>query len=201
MNNYILIIFDTNKIITEEVIRNANGLKYKFCDIITLDELLKNKNCLLNYKGVIDCTTKKEFYQAQKMMKNGVEYTENKINYIKTSTNKFLSTGPNISRLTAMQFNQSKEIMINFQKDFNEYITVINFIISKIPETRNKINFDKAIQNDGIDITSELHKKINTKNYKLVKQLPKEKETNTEYITYDDIIILNKLKEIIEFIK
>lgn len=203
MNKYILILFETNKIISKEIIDNSHGLKYKFCDIVTWEYLLKNKEILKNYKGVIDCTNNKVFYNGQKAMKNGAEYTENKICYIKTSTNKFLSTGPNISRLTAVQFNNSKEILENFKKDFDEYIKVINFILSKIPETRNKILFDTALkENIGIDISYEIKSKnINKKTYKLVKEVPVDKEDNTEYITYDGIMILNELQKVIDCIK
>lgn len=198
---YILIIFDTNKVVTKEIIDNAHGLKYRFCDITTLEELLNNKEMLSNYKGVIDCTSNNKFYERQKAMKNGAEFTENNIRYIKTGTNKILCTGPNISRLTATQFNQSQQIMENFKKDFDEYISIINFVIKKIPETRNILSFDKAMNEDGIYLNLELKSNINKKQYKLVKRIPDQKENNTEYVLYDNIFILEELKKVIDFIK
>lgn len=198
---YILIIFNTNKVITKEVIDNAHGLKYSFCDITTIDEILANKERLGEYKAVIDCTDNTMFYNGQKSMKNGVEFTEQEIKYIKTSTNKFISTGPNISRLTATQFNQSPQVMENFTKDLNEYIKVINFITKKIPETRNINIFDNAMKTDGLVLNLEIKNNFNKKQYKLVKKVPKQKEPNTEYVTYDDIFILRELEKIIDYIK
>lgn len=198
---YILIIFNTNKAITKEVIDNAYGLRYNFCDIMTIDDVLSNKQCLLEYKAVIDCTDNYVFYNGQKSMKNGVEFTDNNIQYIKTSTNKFISTGPNISRLTATQFNQSKQVMEQFTKDYNDYLIVINFMIKKIPEIRNINIFDNAMKTEGLILDFEVKNNFNKKQYKLVKKVPETKEQNTEYVTYDDIFILNELKNIIDFIK
>lgn len=198
---YILIIFNTNKAITKEVIENAHGLRYRFCDIMTIEDVLMNKQCLLEYKAVIDCTDNSMFYNGQKSIKNGVEFTENGIQYIKTSTNKFISTGPNISRLTATQFNQSQIVMENFNKDYSEYLKTINFITKKIPETRNINIFDNAMKTDGLILDFEIKNNFNKKQYKLVKSVPENKEPNTEYVTYDDIFILNELNKIIDFIK
>ena len=198
---YILIIFNTNKVITKEVIDNAHGLKYSFCDITTIDEILANKERLGEYKAVIDCTDNTMFYNGQKSMKNGVEFTEQEIKYIKTSTNKFISTGPNISRLTATQFNQSKQVMEQFTKDYDDYLKVINFMIKKIPEIRNINIFDNAMKTEGLILDFEIKNNFNRKQYKLVKKVPENKEQNTEYVTYDDIFILNELKNIIDFIK
>lgn len=198
---YILIIFNTNKAITKEIIENAHGLRYSFCDITTIDNVLANKEKLIEYKAVIDCTDNTIFYKSQKSMKNGVELTEQEIKYIKTSTNKFISTGPNISRLTATQFNQSQQVMENFNKDLNEYIKTINFITKKIPETRNINIFDNAMKTDGVILDLEIKNNFNKKQYKLVKKVPEQKEINTEYVTYDDIFILRELEKIIDFIK
>lgn len=198
---YILIIFNTNKIITKDIINNAYGLKYKFCDIMAIDDVMNNKKCLLEYRAVIDCTDNSVFYNGQKMMKNGVEFTNNNIKYIKTSTNKFICTGPNISRLTATQFSKTDQIMEQFTKDYNDYLSIINFMIKKVPEIRNVNIFDNAMKTEGLIIDIETKKKFNQKQYKLVKKLPEVKEENTEYVTYDDIFILNELKNIIDFIK
>lgn len=198
---YILIIFNTNKAITKEIVDNAHGLRYRFCDIMTIDDVLNNKQCLLEYKAVIDCTDNLMFYKGQKAMKNGVEFTDNNIKYIKTSTNKFISTGPNISRLTATQFNQSKQVMEQFTKDYDDYLKVINFMIKKIPEIRNINIFDNAMKTEGLILDLEIKNNFNRKQYKLVKKVPENKEQNTEYVTYDDIFILNELKNIIDFIK
>lgn len=197
---YILIIFDTNNIITEETIKNAHGLKYQFCDITTLNEVLKNKSELKKYRAILDCTVNNVFYNSQKRIKNGYELIEKGIKYIKTSTNNFIGAGPNISQLTATKFNSSRIVLDNFKKDYNSYITTIRFLLKKIPETKNQINFDTAIKTVGIDISSEIKKNKNEKVYKLVKEIPSAKDPNVEYITYENVMILNKLKEIIDFI-
>lgn len=199
--DYILIIFDTNKIITKDIIENSHGLNHTFCKIITMNDFLSDVSVISKYKAIIDCSTQNKLYNNFLSKKNGVEFTENGFCYIKTARNNFVTKGPNISRLTSTLFNKSEQIVANYKKDYSEYLSIINFIISKIPELRNKQSFEKAIKTDEIILDYELVGKPMKSKYVLVKNIPEIKEQGTEYITYDDIFILNELKNIIEYIK
>ena len=205
IKNVILIIFSTNEIVTKEIIHNADGLKQRFCDIVTSDEVLKNQKMLINYKAIIDCTVNNIFYNSNLKMKNGREITEQNYTYLKTVSNKFIIKAPNTSCLTSTYFNKSKQILESYQKDYNTFLSIINFISSKIPELKNIYNFEKAIEPEkGLILNMELNSiNSNQKVYKLVKKLPisQNQNNNIEYITYDDIFILNELKNIIDNIK
>lgn len=203
MNNSILIIFNTNEVVTEELIHNAQGLKQRFCDIVTSNEVLKNQKMLINYKAIIDCTVNHLFYNSNLKMKNGREFTESNYTYLKTASNKFIIKAPNTSRLTSTYFNTSKQIMELYQKDYNEFISIVKFISKKIPELKNIYNFEESVTtNNGLILNMEINSNnSNQKTYKLVKEIPQNPENNIEYVTYDDIFILNQLKNIIDNIK
>ena len=83
-----------------------------------------------------------------------------------------------------------------------EYKSLIKFLIYKIPELKNKVNFNKAItQNIGINLNEVVQNNRIGITYKLVKEIPETKEQGVEYITFDNIFILNELKKIIDTIR
>ena len=203
MKNLILIVFETNKSIGKEIIQHSQGLKQRYCDIITEEELQKNKEILKDYKAMIDCTTNGKLYNYNKNIYRGVELKEQNFTYLKTASGKIIIMAPNTSRLTSTFFNTNETILNNFKKDYNEYLSVINFVVNKLPETKNINNFEKSINEDGLILNSVLENinQSKAKIYKLVKEIPVEKAENIEYITYDNIFILNELKKVIDFIK
>lgn len=202
MEEKILVIFETNKAVTKDAIDNSTGLKFKYCDLTTLEDIYASKIKMTDYTGIIDCTFKKIIFNHQIAAKKGVKYIENNIEYIKTSTNRYVVCGPTITQLTATIYSSSESVVEKQKKDMEEYKSLIAFVAKKIPELRNKINFNKAIsKNIGINLNEIIKTNRMEVTYKLVKELPETKEEGVEYITFDNIFILNELKKIIDTIK
>lgn len=201
MEEKILIVFETNKAITKETIDNAMGLKFKYCNITTIEDIYANKIKMTDYIGILDCTFKKVIFNHQIAAKKGVKYTENNIEYIKTSTNRFVICEPSITQLTANLYSNNTTVLEKQKKDMEEYKSLIKFLFYKIPELKNKINFNKAIkENTGINLNEIVKNNRMGITYKLVKEIPENKEQGVEYITFDNIFILNELKKIIDTI-
>lgn len=202
MEEKILIIFETNKAVDKETINDAMGLKFKYCNITTLEDIYASKIKMTDYIGIIDCTFKKIIFNHQIASKKGVKYTENNIEYIKTSTNRFVVCGPTITQLSATLYSNNQSVLEKYKKDMEEYKSLIKFLIYKIPELRSKSNFNKAItQNIGINLNEVVQNNRIGITYKLVKEIPETKEQGVEYITFDNIFILNELKKIIDTIR
>lgn len=202
MEEKILIIFETNKAVDKETINNAMGLKFKYCNITTLEDIYASKIKMTDYIGIIDCTFKKIIFNHQIASKKGVKYTENNIEYIKTSTNRFVVCGPTITQLTSNLYSNNQSVLDKQKKDIDDYKNLIRFLMNKIPDLKNKINFNKAItKNIGINLNEVVQNNRMGITYKLVKDIPETKEQGVEYITFDNIFILNELKKIIDTIR
>lgn len=202
MEEKILIVFETNQAITKETIDNSMGLKFKYCNITTLEDIYSNKIKMTDYTGILDCTFKKVIFNHQIAAKKGVKYIENNVEYIKTSTNRFVLCGPSITQLTASLYSNNQSVLEKQKKDMEEYKSLIKFLIYKIPELKSKANFNKAItQNIGINLNEVVQNNRMGITYKLVKEIPENKEQGVEYITFDNIFILNELKKIIDTIR
>lgn len=194
--NIILVIFNKN----ENLLKNKNlaetGLMFKFCDICYLEEL--DKNVLPKYKAICDCTDSFAIYNSFISKKKGVELTENNFKFIKTPRNNFLIKGCTLTQLYANE-KASNSIKEQVRENLKKYKLSLDFILKKIPETRNKIIFEEGISK-GIDITDYVTNKSSKseKVYKLVNEIPKYTEPNTEYLTYENVFILEKIKNIFE---
>jgi len=109
--------------------------------------------------------------------------------------NKIVCAGPNLSQLTICNSNNIS-VQEKFQESYSKYNKIIDFLISKNQFLRNKDSFDKSTI-DGL-ILNDVIKTNQYKIYKLVYSIPEVKEPNVEYVTFENIEILNELKNIIE---
>lgn len=192
ISNKIIIVFETNNLITSDEIKSSLVIKRKYSDIYTLDEIYKDSNILKNYNYLLDCTFENKIFKQYLNNKKGILIKE-KYDYIKTSTNKIILAGPNISQLTVAIYN--KDMNEIFEKNINEYRDKVLFLTNKDPEYKNLLNFEKAI-NEGIDFSDFVKVNNNNKTYKLINKIPDKKEENVIYVTPENIEILHKLIEI-----
>ena len=179
MNNKILIVFEETNQFKKDQISELVNLSRKECVITTIDELSKNKN-IKDFCSVVDCTFDNKIFNKNK------EKGEN---------NKIVCAGPNLSQLTICNSNNIS-VQEKFQESYSKYNKIIDFLISKNQFLRNKDSFDKSTI-DGL-VLNDVIKTNQYKIYKLVYSIPEVKEPNVEYITFENIEILNELKNIIE---
>jgi hypothetical protein len=195
----IAILFSTNNINKSEDIKNYTGLQRRFCEVITMDEVKLNPRILTEYAGLLDCSEGNLVYNGKIRNNSGKEYKKNDQTYIKTATNKFIVNGPTITQLTASMFSQKEEILQREKNTYEVYDAALEFLYSLIKPIQNILNYELAMTTNGI-LINDILGKTNEKVYKLVKTLPEKRDSNTVYITPDEIKVLNeiiKLKDVI----
>lgn len=193
MNNKILIVFEeTNQFKKDQILELVN-LSRKECVITTIDELSKNKN-IKDFCSVVDCTFDNKIFNKNKE-KGTVLKNDNIVYLILKENNKIVCAGPNLSQLTICNSNNIS-VQEKFQESYSKYNKIIDFLISKNQFLRNKDSFDKSTI-DGL-VLNDVIKTNQYKIYKLVYSIPEVKEPNVEYVTFENIEILNELKNIIE---
>lgn len=193
MNNKILIVFEETNQFKKDQISELVNLSRKECVITTIDELSKNKN-IKDFCSVVDCTFDNKIFNKNKE-KGTILKTDNIVYLILKENNKIVCAGPNLSQLTICNSNNIS-VQEKFQESYSKYNKIIDFLISKNQFLRNKDSFDKSTI-DGL-VLNDLIKTNQYKIYKLVYSIPEVKEPNVEYITFENIEILNELKNIIE---
>jgi hypothetical protein len=193
MNNKILIVFEETNQFKKDQISELVNLSRKECVITTIDELSKNKN-IKDFCSVVDCTFDNKIFNKNKE-KGTILKTDNIVYLILKENNKIVCAGPNLSQLTICNSNNIS-VQEKFQESYSKYNKIIDFLISKNQFLRNKDSFDKSTI-DGL-ILNDVIKTNQYKIYKLVYSIPEVKEPNVEYITFENIEILNELKNIIE---
>lgn len=193
MNNKILIVFEETNQFKKDQISELVNLSRKECVITTIDELSKNKN-IKDFCSVVDCTFDNKIFNKNKE-KGTILKTDNIVYLILKENNKIVCAGPNLSQLTICNSNNIS-VQEKFQESYSKYNKIINFLISKNQFLRNKDSFDKSTI-DGL-VLNDVIKTNQYKIYKLVYSIPEVKEPNVEYITFENIEILNELKNIIE---
>ena len=193
MNNKILIVFEETNQFKKDQISELVNLSRKECVITTIDELSKNKN-IKDFCSVVDCTFDNKIFNKNKE-KGTILKTDNIVYLILKENNKIVCAGPNLSQLTICNSNNIS-VQEKFQESYSKYNKIIDFLISKNQFLRNKDSFDKSTR-DGL-VLNDVIKTNQYKIYKLVYSIPEVKEPNVEYITFENIEILNELKNIIE---
>lgn len=193
MNNKILIVFEETNQFKKDQISELVNLSRKECVITTIDELSKNKN-IKDFCSVVDCTFDNKIFNKNKE-KGTILKTDNIVYLILKENNKIVCAGPNLSQLTICNSNNIS-VQEKFQESYSKYNKIIDFLISKNQFLRNKDSFDKSTI-DGL-ILNDVIKTNQYKIYKLVYSIPEVKGPNVEYITFENIEILNELKNIIE---
>jgi len=193
MNDRILVVFEETNQLKKEQISELVNLSRKECVITTIDELSKNKN-IKDFCSVVDCTFDNKIFNKNKE-KGTVLKNDNIIYLILKENNKIVCAGPNLSQLTICNSNNIS-VQEKFQESYSKYNKIIDFLISKNQFLRNKDSFDKSTI-DGL-ILNDVIKTNQYKIYKLVYSIPEVKEPNVEYVTFENIEILNELKNIIE---
>jgi hypothetical protein len=193
MNNKILIVFEETNQFKKDQISELVNLSRKECVITTIDELSKNKN-IKDFCSVVDCTFDNKIFNKNKE-KGTILKTDNIVYLILKENNKIVCAGPNLSQLTICNSNNIS-VQEKFQESYSKYNKIIDFLISKNQFLRNKDSFDKSTI-DGL-VLNDVIKTNQYKIYKLVYSIPEVKEPNVEYITFENIEILNELKNIIE---
>ena len=109
--------------------------------------------------------------------------------------NAIICKGPNISQLST--FNSTvPAIKEKFEEALKLYNDCIDFLIKKNINLRNKDSFNKGTDT-GL-IMNDVLNGSKSKTYKLVYKLPEVKEPGVEYVLFDNIEILEKLKSIID---
>ena len=190
MNNKILIVFEETNQFKKDQISELVNLSRKECVITTIDELSKNKN-IKDFCSVVDCTFDNKIFNKNKE-KGTVLKNDNIVYLILKENNKIVCAGPNLSQLTICNISVQEK----FQESYSKYNKIIDFLISKNQFLRNKDSFDKSTI-DGL-VLNDVIKTNQYKIYKLVYSIPEVKEPNVEYVTFENIEILNELKNIIE---
>ena len=193
MNNKILIVFEETNQFKKDQISELVNLSRKECVITTIDELSKNKN-IKDFCSVVDCTFDNKIFNKNKE-KGTILKTDNIVYLILKENNKIVCAGPNLSQLTICNSNNIS-VQEKFQESYSKYNKIIDFLISKNQFLRNKDSFNKSTI-DGL-VLNDVIKTNQYKIYKLVYSIPEVKEPNVEYITFENIEILNELKNIIE---
>ena len=193
MNDRILVVFEETNQFKKDQISELVNLSRKECVITTIDEISKNKN-IKDFCSVVDCTFDNKIFNKNKE-KGTVLKNDNIVYLILKENNKIVCVGPNLSQLTTCNSN-NVSIQEKFQESYSKYNKIIDFLISKNQFLRNKDSFNKGTIN-GL-ILNDVIKTNQYKIYKLVYNIPKIKEPNVEYITFENIEILNELKNIIE---
>lgn len=193
MNNKILIVFEETNQFKKDQISELVNLSRKECVITTIDELSKNKN-IKDFCSVVDCTFDNKIFNKNKE-KGTVLKNDNIVYLILKENNKIVCAGPNLSQLTICNSNNIS-VQEKFQESYSKYNKIIDFLISKNQFLRNKDSFDKSTT-DGL-VLNDVIKTNQYKIYKLVYSIPEVKEPNVEYVTFENIEILNELKNIIE---
>lgn len=193
MNNKILIVFEETNQFKKDQISELVNLSRKECVITTIDELSKNKN-IKDFCSVVDCTFDNKIFNKNKE-KGTVLKNDNIVYLILKENNKIVCAGPNLSQLTICNSNNIS-VQEKFQENYSKYNKIIDFLISKNQFLRNKDSFDKSTI-DGL-VLNDVIKTNQYKIYKLVYSIPEVKEPNVEYVTFENIEILNELKNIIE---
>lgn len=202
MKDEILIVFETNKVVTKEILNDAIGLKRSDCIIVTLDEVVNYQVNPKEYFAILDGTVNNKIIQMNK--EKGVLLKENGIPFLQlTQNNVFVVPAPNISQLTALHFDSSERSRSLFQDAIKEYDNKINFLKNKNVKLRTKNDFQQAYPTTGI-ILNPLMEENNgnlKKVYKLIKDIPEQKETNVEYLTLEHLEILHDIEKLLHYIK
>ncbi|MGL5717870.1 hypothetical protein [Cetobacterium sp.] len=185
----IVAIFSNNNFYTKEKIKNFESLQRQFVDLEVLESFQKKELSIANYKVVIDCTDSNNLYNKMLEQKKGKEISDRKTTYLLTPSGKIVLKAPSTNKYFSAEFNDSETVRENVKKVFEEYNKAIEFAYSKIDEIKNLKIFNKGIE-VGIDITDFIDKKIGETKYKLVLEIPENKEINTEYITPEQISII-----------
>lgn len=197
---YILIVFESNNVISDEDIYSAGGIKKRFCEIVTLTNMKNNQDKYKHYNYMLDCTFDNKFFNWNLNSKKGTIIKYNGFDYLKTATGKLILKGPNVSQLTVTRFSKSQSIMEKFEKDLADYNNKIDFLISQNKDLVNILNYEKGIKN-GIDVTSFIHSTNKASRYLLVSELPEIKDESITYILPDNIKMLESFLKIAEYIK
>lgn len=191
MSDKILVLFEENQKYKKDDLTQFISLNRKEIEMTTLEEILKNKN-LKDFSYIVDCTYDHKVFKAnkgQRLKQLNIEYM------LVNKNNAIICKGPNISQLST--FNSTvPAIKEKFEEALKLYNDCIDFLIKKNINLRNKDSFNKGTDTGLImnDVLNGSKSKI----YKLVYKLPEVKEPGVEYVLFDNIEILEKLKNIID---
>lgn len=187
--NKIVAVFTESKFYTKEKITNFEPLQKQYVDLEVYTSFQKKENDMNNYNVIIDCGDFNLFYQNLLDKKMGREVKEKEITYLLTPNKRIIVKAPSINRFFAGEFGNSETIYESVKDVLTEYNRVIEFAYTKIPSIKNIKNFNKGLE-VGIDISDFIETKVGETKYKLVLEIPENKEINTEYITPEQISII-----------
>lgn len=191
MNDKILVLFEETQKYKKEDLAQFISLNRKETLVSTLVEVLENKT-IKDFYYIVDCTFEHKAFNANK----GQKLKQGNIEYILVENNKgIICKGPNISQLST--FNSTvPAIKEKFEESIKLYNDCIDFLIRKNINLRNKDSFNKGTDT-GI-VMNDVISGVKSKTYKLAYSLPETKEPGVEYVLFDNIDILEKLKKIID---
>lgn len=194
--NKILIVFETaNNILSEGDILNSPLLMDYYCEFITYEKLSKNANMLNDYKVVFDCTSN---LKIMKFIENKGIFIKNLFNYYNLNDVVFIN-GFQIHSFLISKENEgliNKEVKENMKSTFETYKKMLDFLKNNFLEEENfSIEDFSEKLNKGIEISGQ------KKRYVLVKNIPEEKEENTEYVMASSIALLKDVFEVFDYIK
>lgn len=194
----VYVVFETPQSITDDEVKEFNALGYRFCELVTYNEVLKKIKPLDVCRGILDCTIGFKIYESMLKRKEGNEYKNSKgETYLRTVKGNFIVKGVLISQLMCAKFNKGLQEEQN--KSLDEYQRKIKTLLMLIPKISNKLKFEEGFKSqEGIDVSDVIG---GGRVYKLVKKLPEFPSPNVEYITPDDINILKDLLKVGEHIE
>jgi hypothetical protein len=193
MNEKILVLFEETQKYKKEDLTQFISLNRKETTVSTLEEVLKNKT-IKDFYYILDCTFEHKAFNAN--VNKGQKLKQGTIEYLLVNDNKgIICKGPNISQLST--YNSTvPAIKEKFEESLKLYNDCIDFLIRKNIRLRNKDSFNKGTDT-GL-IMNDVLSGSKSKTYKLVYTLPEIKEPGVEYVLFDNIEILEKLKQIID---
>lgn len=185
----IVVIFSENNFYTKDKIINFEPLQKQYVELEVVSTFQKKEKNIQDYTVVIDSTDSNYLYDKMLEQKKGKEISDGKFTYLLTPNKRIVLKAPSINKYFAGEFNDTEIIRENVKKVFEEYNVIVEFAYSKVPSIKNIKLFNRGIER-GIDISDFIDNKIGETKYKLVLEVPENKELNTEYITPGEISII-----------
>ena len=197
MKEQVLVVFEAvNNIASDEEIMASEGIKHPHCVIITLTKLLEDQNIMQEYKGVLDCTQGHKIYKTLLENRIGRELKAQD-DYLMTVMQNYIAKGPGIEKLFISKDFDNQVLINKMNENLEVYKRVIRFLQSKFVKLVNKNKYNAGLNEEGI-VLNDFMDLRNGKTYKLVKNVPVEKEPNVEYITPIGLEIVDRILRVKE---
>lgn len=198
MKEKIAIIFNKGLSFDMDTIKAEHLFSVNYIDIFDVKEIT-DKNMLLEYIVIIDCTEEQQYLELLKKVgtkiKSDIEYYQ-------------VSLGQNIVNIVGSQpfhnlfiKEENKSLYPeNFIKKIDEnknlFIKTIDFFkTNMLKSVNNKDNFIEGLK-QGIEVNFE---NTGKKRFVLINSFPEVREKGTEYIIPENIKILNELFSILQY--